>query len=114
MGRWQLVGTGVSMLLNNGNGTFATAVNYPTGFAPYSVFSADLDNDGDLDLATANYGAANASVLFNNGNGTFAAAVDYGAGANPQSVFAADLNGDDYNDLAVANRRGDSVSILLN
>jgi hypothetical protein len=38
---------------------------YPVGDAPYSIFAADLDGDGDLDLATANYGSDNVSILLN-------------------------------------------------
>ncbi len=55
----------VSVLLNNGDGTFAPHSVYPVGDAPRSVFSADLDGDGDLDLATANYNSDNVSVLLN-------------------------------------------------
>ena len=104
----------VSVLKNNGNGTFQAAVNYGVGYSPWSVFASDLDGDGDNDLAVANEYSDNVSVLKNNGNGTFAAAVNYGAGDGPRSVFAADLDGDGDNDLAVANSNSDNVSILLN
>ena len=71
----------VSILKNNGDGTFAAAVNYGVGSSPYSVCAADLDGDGDSDLAVANYGSNNVSILKNNGDGTFAAAVNYGVGS---------------------------------
>ena len=35
---------------------FAPPVNYVAGDGPASVFCADLDGDGDLDLAVANFG----------------------------------------------------------
>ncbi|MFH1620456.1 MAG: FG-GAP-like repeat-containing protein, partial [Patescibacteria group bacterium] len=60
----------VSILVNNGDGTFATAVNYAVGNRPATVFAADLDGDGDNDLAVANYYSDNVSVLLNNGDGT--------------------------------------------
>ncbi|MFH1374294.1 MAG: FG-GAP-like repeat-containing protein [bacterium] len=104
----------VSILLNNGDGTFAPAVNYGPGDHPGSVFSADLDGDNDNDLAVANAWSNNVSILLNNGDGTFAAAVNYGAGDNPFSVFSADLDGDSDRDLAVANAHSNNVSILLN
>jgi hypothetical protein len=44
----------VSVLLGNGNGTFAAAVNYGTGSFPLSVAIGDLNGDGRLDLAVAN------------------------------------------------------------
>jgi hypothetical protein len=95
---------------------FNAAVNYAAGDYPYSVFAADLDGDGDLDLAAANPESANVSVLKNNGDGTFAAAVNYAVenGDGPISVFAADLDGDNDADLAVANAYGDNVSVFIN
>jgi len=55
----------VSVLLNNGDGTFAAEVLYGAGDYSYSVTAADLDGDGDLDLATANLASSNVSILFN-------------------------------------------------
>ncbi len=108
-------GNNVSVLMNNGNGTFAAKVDYAVAFDPYSVFSADLDGDGDNDLAVANLNSPNiVSILLNNGDGTFANRVDYTAGDGPISVFSADLDGDRDNDLAVANWRSGNVSVLLN
>jgi hypothetical protein len=108
----------VSILKNNGDGTFQTKVDYPTGDVPLSVFCADLDGDADLDLAVTANLSDNVSILKNNGNGTFQAAVNYGAGSHPVSVFCADLDGDGDRDLALANQVYDSdsgnVSILKN
>jgi len=55
----------VSILKNNGDGSFQAAVNYGAGAAPFSIFSADFDGDGDFDLAVANGGSGNVSILFN-------------------------------------------------
>jgi outer membrane protein assembly factor BamB/6-phosphogluconolactonase (cycloisomerase 2 family) len=104
----------VSILKNNGDGTFQSAVNYGAGDGPYSVFCADLDGDDDLDLAVANSGSNNVSILKNKGDGSFEDAVNYGTGDAPHSVFCADLDGDGDLDLAVANYGSDSVSILEN
>jgi ankyrin repeat protein len=104
----------VSILKNNGDGTFQTAVNYGAGNGPFSVFCADLDGDGDLELAVANLYSDNVSILKNNGDGTFQTAVNYGAGDYPFSVFCADLDGEGDLDLAVANAGSDNVSILKN
>jgi ankyrin repeat protein len=104
----------VSILKNNGDGTFQGAVNYGAGDGPWSVFCADLDGDTDLDLVVVNSVSDNVSVLKNNGDGTFQSAVNYGAGNAPLSVFCADLDGDKHLDLAVVNSYSDSVSILKN
>ena len=47
----------VSVLKNNGDGTFAAKVDYATGAAPNSVTSADVNGDGKSDLIIANYGS---------------------------------------------------------
>jgi predicted phosphodiesterase len=103
----------VSILKNNGEGTFQTTVNYGAGNGPVSVFCADLDGDLDKDLAVADNWNGIVSILKNNGNGTFQTAVNYGAGGDLISIFCADLDGDLDLDLAVASDGG-FVSILKN
>ncbi len=86
----------VSILLGNGDGTFAAHADYPAGGSGVAV--ADVNGDGKLDVATTT------SVLLGNGDGTFQAKIDYftipnSYGSYPQLVVAADLNGDGYADL---------------
>ena len=47
------------------------AVNYPVDTEPLAVVAADFNNDGRVDLATANSGNNTISVLLGNANGTF-------------------------------------------
>jgi hypothetical protein len=103
----------VGVLLNNGNGTFQTAVPYSTGgYEPFSVAVADLNGNGTPAVVVTNYCTASntcgnggsVSVLLGNGDGTFQTAVPYGSGAlYAESVAIADINGDGVPDLAVAN-----------
>lgn len=104
----------ISILLNNGDSTFQTAVNYGVGNDPRSACLGDFDGDGDSDLAIANYGSNDVSILMNNGDGTFQPAVNYNTGIEPVSICSVDLNADGSYDLAVANRGSSNVSILLN
>jgi hypothetical protein len=60
-----LTGDGVTVLLNNGDGTFATGFTYPTGEFSWSVAMSDLDGDLDQDLAVTNASSSNVSVLMN-------------------------------------------------
>jgi hypothetical protein len=53
------------VLLNNGNGTFQTAVNYGAGDGPISLYAKDLDGDIDPDLAVTNLDSNNVSILIN-------------------------------------------------
>ena len=59
-------GTIVSVLLGNGDGTFQAAQNVVAGRGVLFAAVADLNGDGRLDLATANYAAGTVSVLINN------------------------------------------------
>ncbi|HZL37246.1 MAG TPA: FG-GAP-like repeat-containing protein, partial [Tepidisphaeraceae bacterium] len=57
-------GSGVDVLLGNGNGTFQAAVNFFAGNAPYSVAVGDFNGDGKTDLVVALAGG-DVSVLLN-------------------------------------------------
>ena len=97
-------------------GTFAAKIDYPTGVNPSYVIPADLDGDGDVDLASANYAGNTISVVKNNGDGTFSTNVDYttGSSSNPISITSSDLDGDGDIDLAAANNTNSKVSVFIN
>src|SRR5262249_38351620 len=57
----------VSVLKNQGDGTFAAATNYAVGSTPRSVAVGDVDGDQDLDLVVANFGTGTVTVLKNDG-----------------------------------------------
>jgi len=100
--------------LNQGNGTFSAPSAYGVDNYPISLFAADLEGDGDIDLSTVNDRSDNVSVLLNYGDGTFIPYATYSVGDEPRSVFAADLDGDGDLDLATANAYSFDVSVLLN
>ncbi len=53
----------VSLLLGNDDGSFHTPTNYPDGLSPYSVISADFNNDKKLDIAVVNIDDATVGLL---------------------------------------------------
>jgi hypothetical protein len=94
----------VAVLLGNGNGTFQAAVSYPAGATPWEVAVADLNGDGNLDLAVADSGDSSVAVLLGTGNGTFLPATTYDSGGvGVDSVAIADVNGDGVPDLLAGN-----------
>jgi hypothetical protein len=103
----------VSVLLNNGNGTFAGPTSFNASGGPESVAVADLNGDGLLDLVTADSGDT-LSVLPGNGKGVFGSPYIFSPGSGPVSAAAGDFNGDGLTDLAVADSGSNNVSVLLN
>jgi hypothetical protein len=82
---------------------------------PFAIVAADLDGDGDQDLAVANIASDNVTILRNNGSGKFAqpASSPVAVGNGPFAIVAADLDGDGDQDLAVANLISANVTILI-
>jgi hypothetical protein len=103
----------VSVLLGQGNGTFAPAVAYGVGSNPVAIGIGDLDGDGNLDLLVVNASGFNVSVLLGRGDGTFLTDPTVGVGAGPVSVAVGDLNHDGNLDLVTANAFSNTASVLL-
>lgn len=101
----------VSILLGRGDGSFPTHVEYPVEECPHRLAVGDLDGDGKLDIAVANWGSG-ISVLINRGGGTFAPKVTYASSLPLNGIAIGDLNADGIPDLVVGGGL-DLVSVLL-
>jgi hypothetical protein len=113
------VSSSIAILLGKGDGTFATAVTYPSGDSLWpppqkagvdsnAIAASDLNGDGKVDLALSDR-----SVLLGNGDGTFQTAQSYNTTlANGISAVVADFNTDGKPDLAVADQF--NVTVLVN
>lgn len=80
---------------------------------PYSVKLIDLNNDGELDLITTNYGNNTVSIALGVGNGVFSSAVSHTTGIGPIGVDAGDFNLDGIPDIVVTNIGEHTVSCLF-
>ncbi len=120
----------VSILINNQAAAFTQNTTNPTYSVGNSVADApsnpsltccvalgDLDNDGYLDLAAANYGDGDLVVLMNDGASdpaAFGNATAYHIGGTPRMVAIGDFNVDGLKDVAGGMTNNDTIAILLN
>lgn len=105
------------VLLSRGNALFSEPQTVPLLRAGNLVLR-DLDQDGDLDLATTNQKFQNEEsgqleVLLNDGTATFSREATFLVGRLPGQIISEDFNSDSVPDMALVNIGSDSVSLLL-
>ncbi|MGA1819590.1 MAG: FG-GAP repeat domain-containing protein [Thermoplasmatota archaeon] len=104
----------ITVMLNDGTFTFTERINYHVGREPTSSVVYDLDNDGDLDIATANTGSDSISVMLNDGEGAFTKLGDFPAGDRPQYINIIDMDQDGNMDLIATNTDSNDLVFLRN
>ena len=104
----------IVILLNNGDGTFAGPSSYTLGAAdPISIYGADFDGDGDIDLATMHNqpGTSHVVVLKNAGDGSFSMGGSYTPTALGQDIWGGDIDADGDIDLIATDGWGSSNNV---
>jgi len=107
----------VIVLRNLGAGAFTGLVALSVGgdVRPEGVTIADLDGDGDGDVAASTGAPERVTVFLNAGTGSFGPAAHFATnGADGSFLVAADLDLDGDRDLAVADTGTNSVRVLAN
>ncbi len=108
------VGQFIVTVADNSYGTFGSHTLYQAGNKPNSAFLADIDGDGDKDLAVPNHDSHDVSIFMSNGDGTFANHTLISTGTNPWDVTLTDFDGDDDMDMATSNYGTNNVAVFFN
>lgn len=85
-----------------------------TGDGPVGLTRADLNRDGFLDLAVANYLSDTVSLYFGRADGTFGDRRDLPTGDNPLQLALGDWENDGWMDIAASCYLSDTVAIHMN
>jgi Ca2+-binding RTX toxin-like protein len=109
----------ITILLGNGDGTFAKAKSYSDGLTngPTTLTVADFNNDHSPDLLITN-GTPEVSLMLSNRDGTFQAPQIMTLASNVVAALSADFNNDGIPDLVLAETGGNeesqvSVNLLI-
>ncbi len=106
-------GAPLTILIGNGDGTFASGVSPTTSTTPSRVVTADFNGDGNADLAVdggANHGV---QILLGDGHGNFTAVPPFTSGG-PVTMAVGDFNRDGNPDLAIVlSGSPNSVAVML-
>jgi hypothetical protein len=110
-----LGGSGVTVSLGNGDGTFTLASGSPISLGTYlsAIAIADFNGDGKLDLAVTDSSGNAVIILLGNGDGTFGTPTTIPVGNGPEAIVAGDFNNDGKLDLATANYGDGTITLLL-
>ena len=101
----------VSVLLGNGNATFAPRVNFSVGIRPFGLKAADFNGDTNVDLVTTNNTSGSLTVLTGNGAGSFTPTT-WNIPTSPNSVAVGDINNDTNTDIAAGGFN--TLAVLIN
>jgi len=103
----------ISVLLGNGNGTFADEQRVAVGAGPRWVALADMDGDDVLDAVTANRDSDDVSILHGDGQGGFGDEKKLTVPDGPYHVSLSDLDGDGRTDLVASCIGAQGVAVVM-
>src|SRR5581483_9414736 len=108
-----LTSTTISIMLGTGTGTFGPSTDFNAGKSVFAIAVGDFNQDGKIDLATADLQRGSVEILLGNGNGRFGFPNSFSASDGPISIAVADFNGDGKQDLVVGDAVDQKISILI-
>jgi hypothetical protein len=105
----------VSVLLGNGDGTFALQAQYSTGDKyVQSPVLGDFNGDGRPDIGVISLTNDSAGVLLGDGQGGLSPFTTYPASRNMAGIAAGDLTNNGYTDLVTTGTAHNTMEVLIN
>lgn len=94
----------VTLLRGSASGIFKLPARYVNAATTnvYDTVAGDLNNDGIMDIVTADYTSNAFCVLLGQGSGNFATKVSYAAGTGTSSLLLGDFNADGKLDVVTS------------
>lgn len=90
---------------------FLAPTTYATGATAWDVQTADVNNDGKLDVLTCYRSTGTISVALGNGDGTLGAPRSFAAGSTPRALAVGDFDRDGKPDVVTVNE-SNNLSLL--
>jgi len=104
----------ISFLLGDGKGGFRLGPRLTTGRGPFQLAAGDVDGDGFVDVATADFGGSDLTVALGGRDGLSPSrSVRVPIPDKPERVLLADLNGDHRADAVAMSSEGRAVFVLV-
>ncbi|MFD9325548.1 FG-GAP repeat domain-containing protein [Streptomyces sp. NPDC060065] len=104
-------GAQVSILLNNGDGSFGAATALEVSEAPRALAAGDLDGDGTTDVLVSSLKGNSVALFQGSETGELTQFAELSA-TGAYDAAAADLDGDGVRDIAVANSSAGQVDVF--
>jgi len=103
----------VTVLFNDGAGTFGSAVILPVGDLPHTLVAGDLSGNGFPDIVVTGPASDVFTIIMNQGSGVFGTPQNV-TGDNPIGVDLGDIDGDGDLDIAVTFADTSLVRLMIN
>ena len=102
----------ISVLLNDGGGTFSPHVDYAVGLNPWGMAVGRVNADAYPDVVTADFSSNTLTLWLGSAAGTLTYGASVSAGNGPTDVALVDLDGDGVGDMAVSNLNSSNITLV--
>ena len=106
--------TKFALYLNDGSNNFIEQTISTNALAARSVFAADVDSDGNVDILSASSGDNKIALYVNDGSNNFIEQTISTNALAAHSVFAADVDGDGNVDILSASSGDNKIVLYVN